>query len=80
MMKAKKKKGSLPFPQLSENDEGQTYQSDLADHHQCSASEHGNEKTEEISAAEMFQMLEENMVPGLDHLNIFSFLMLFRKF
>lgn len=76
-MKTKKIEGTLSVSQLAQNDDRQTYHSDLPSHNQCSTIHHDNQKTDELSAAEMLQMLEENIVPGVDHLNIFSFWMLF---
>ncbi|KQM77946.1 hypothetical protein ASE74_16250 [Pedobacter sp. Leaf216] len=72
-MKTKKIDGTLFVSQPAENDDRQNYHIHPPGHHQCSIVG----KTDELSAAQMLQMLEENLVPGVDHLNIFSFWILF---
>ncbi|MBT2560234.1 hypothetical protein J7E50_03230 [Pedobacter sp. ISL-68] len=76
-MKTKKIDDKLFISNQTGNGDRQTHQSNLLNHNQCTTTHNSNENTDDVSATEMLQMLEENIVPGVDHLNIFSFWMLF---
>jgi hypothetical protein len=67
-----------PVPKGSDNSRKLSHQSDLTSDNQCQFDHLGDQKGDELTSAEMHQMLMENLVPGLDHFNIFSFWVLFK--